>query len=169
MEVAFCPLASVSMTLAYRGRRGRSRPDQPLGLAPPRSRLCSTEHLPERRERRRIICFGILGEAIRREWVIGVVKRASIVRLVNDGDAEFATLVRELGMRISSGERQRIGIARALYKSPNSSTLTRRRARWTARARPDHRGGPRSRSRQDQYDDRTPTDNSEGLRPYHRD
>lgn len=62
------------------------------------------------------IAFGIPAEKINRESVKTAAKYASIAGFIESRKAGYDEHVGERGVRISGGERQRIGIARALYR-----------------------------------------------------
>ena len=63
------------------------------------------------------IAFGIPKEKINHERVIEVCKQAQIFDFINNLPKKFETTVGERGVKFSGGQRQRLGIARALYKS----------------------------------------------------
>jgi ATP-binding cassette, subfamily B, bacterial PglK len=62
------------------------------------------------------IAFGIPHDAIDLERVKQASNQAQIVDFIESQPKGFDTFVREHGIRLSGGQRKRIGIARALYK-----------------------------------------------------
>lgn len=64
------------------------------------------------------ILFGAHDENIDEETIKEVLKNSSLDDFVNKLDHGLDTLIGEGGIKISGGERQRIGIARALIKNP---------------------------------------------------
>lgn len=67
---------------------------------------------------RRNIAWGIEDEAINEEQVLSAIKEAQLEDFVNQLPEGLDTVVGERGDRISGGQRQRLGIARALYRNP---------------------------------------------------
>ena len=67
---------------------------------------------------RRNIAFGLADEDIDDEKIWNALRLASLDERVRDLPLGLDTLLGERGARISGGERQRIGIARALYRDP---------------------------------------------------
>ena len=65
------------------------------------------------------IAFGIPKEKINRQQVKKAAKQAQLSKLVEDLKDGYQTFVGEKGVRMSGGQCQRIGIARALYKKAN--------------------------------------------------
>ena len=63
------------------------------------------------------IAFGEDIKDINYEKVVNACKAARIYDFVQNSDKGFYTRVGERGMKLSGGQLQRIGIARALYKS----------------------------------------------------
>jgi ABC-type multidrug transport system fused ATPase/permease subunit len=67
----------------------------------------------------RNIAYGESASAIDRKAVRRAARSASIHELISQElDAGYDTRVGEDGVRLSDGQRQRIGIARALYRDP---------------------------------------------------
>lgn len=64
------------------------------------------------------IAFGVPPEEIDDQRVREVVKAANIENVVNKLDKGLDTRLGERGARLSGGESQRVGIARALYRNP---------------------------------------------------
>lgn len=62
------------------------------------------------------IAFGVAREKIDMEKVRQAAEQARIADFIESGPDGYHAVVGERGIRISGGERQRIGIARALYK-----------------------------------------------------
>ncbi len=67
---------------------------------------------------RRNVAFGLADEAIDDLAVDRAIAMAGLTEMVAALHRGLATRVGDQGVRISGGERQRIGIARALYRSP---------------------------------------------------
>lgn len=65
------------------------------------------------------IAFGELGEDIDMKRVIEVTKIAQLYEFVDSLPEKFNTEVGEFGVKISGGQIQRLGIARALYHNPD--------------------------------------------------
>ena len=62
------------------------------------------------------IAIGIPKEEIDQKQILKVAKQAHIAGLIDSWPDKYQTFVGERGIRISGGQRQRLGIARALYK-----------------------------------------------------
>ena len=69
------------------------------------------------------IAFGISNQNINIELVKKASKIANIDLLINSWPKKYQTIVGEKGMQISGGERQRIGIARAIYRESSILVL----------------------------------------------
>lgn len=65
------------------------------------------------------IALGVPSEEIDRKRVMEVLKMASLAEFVERLPDGLDSSIGEAGCRVSGGERQRIGIARALYKRPD--------------------------------------------------
>lgn len=64
------------------------------------------------------ICMGFSSEQISTEHVLRAINGASLSEFISNASAGLDTQVGEIGSKISGGERQRIGIARALLTNP---------------------------------------------------
>ena len=64
------------------------------------------------------ICMGFASEQISTEHVLRAIDGASLSEFILNAPAGLDTQVGEIGSKISGGERQRIGIARALLTNP---------------------------------------------------
>ena len=64
------------------------------------------------------ICMGFASEQISTEHVLRAIDGASLSEFISNAPAGLDTQVGEIGSKISGGERQRIGIARALLTNP---------------------------------------------------
>jgi ATP-binding cassette subfamily C protein len=64
------------------------------------------------------IIFGIKEEYYDKDLFNNIIKKVKLDSLINKLPNRENTLVGEMGIAISGGEQQRIGIARALYKKP---------------------------------------------------
>jgi ATP-binding cassette, subfamily B, bacterial PglK len=62
------------------------------------------------------IAYGIPEDEIDHLWLREVTKKANILNFIEASTDGFKTKVGESGLKISGGQRQRLGIARALYK-----------------------------------------------------
>jgi len=69
------------------------------------------------------ICMGYLHDQVEDSQILRAVKEASLSNLVESSPLGLATQVGEIGSKISGGERQRIGIARALLSNPKLLVL----------------------------------------------
>jgi ATP-binding cassette, subfamily B, bacterial PglK len=67
---------------------------------------------------RRNVAFGVPEEEIDDERVWQALRAAQVDHLVRSMPGELNAIIGERGGRISGGERQRLGIARALYRDP---------------------------------------------------
>jgi ABC-type multidrug transport system fused ATPase/permease subunit len=68
---------------------------------------------------RRNIALGIPDNDIDEKKISDAIKSAQLISVINKLSDGLDTIVGERGVRISGGERQRIGIARALYNDPD--------------------------------------------------
>ena len=64
------------------------------------------------------VALGLEGEAIDNKKVWTVLKEVNLAEFVTDLPRQLDTFIGENGMRISGGQRQRLGLARALYRNP---------------------------------------------------
>jgi ABC-type multidrug transport system fused ATPase/permease subunit len=64
------------------------------------------------------ICMGFPPEEVNDELVYQAIQGASLSRFIGESQLGLDTQVGEVGSKISGGERQRIGIARALLTNP---------------------------------------------------
>jgi ABC-type multidrug transport system fused ATPase/permease subunit len=62
------------------------------------------------------VAFGVTAGNIDQERVAEAVKRARLQPVIDKMPKGLATMIGENGVRLSSGQRQRVGIARALYR-----------------------------------------------------
>ncbi len=67
---------------------------------------------------RRNVAFGVPDEEIDEQALVRAVEAAALNDLVDTLDQGLDTEIGENGVRISGGQRQRLGIARALYRDP---------------------------------------------------
>ena len=82
-------------------------------------RLCSSKYLSDRRHSKKNIAFGVVDDKkIDLKKIDKAIKDAQLTKLVSSLNNGLDTKLGEFGDRISGGERQRIGIARALYDNP---------------------------------------------------
>lgn len=72
---------------------------------------------------RRNVAFGLSDDRIDEDAVWRAVRAAELEAFVRNSPQGLDTVIGERGIRISGGERQRIGIARALYHDPNVLVL----------------------------------------------
>ena len=68
---------------------------------------------------KRNIAFGQEDEKINNSKISLSIDSAQLSKFVNDLEKGLDTIVGERGIKISGGEKQRIGIARALYNNPS--------------------------------------------------
>ncbi len=64
------------------------------------------------------IAFGVDEKDVDKEKLMAVIRMSCLDEFINDLPYGVNTMVGERGVRISGGERQRLGIARALYTDP---------------------------------------------------
>jgi ATP-binding cassette, subfamily B, bacterial PglK len=64
------------------------------------------------------VAMGLEGSAIDNQKVWSVLKEANLFEFVKDFPHQLDTFIGENGVRISGGQRQRLGLARALYRDP---------------------------------------------------
>ena len=64
------------------------------------------------------VAFGVPREKIDEKRVWEVLEEAQLTAFVKDQPKELDTEIGERGIRMSGGQRQRLGIARALYHNP---------------------------------------------------
>ena len=72
---------------------------------------------------RRNVAFGIPDEEIDDGQIWQVLEDAQLAKLVSSLPGQLDTFIGEGGVRISGGQRQRLGIARALYRRPTLLVL----------------------------------------------
>ena len=65
------------------------------------------------------ITFGYNSESVDPKQIIDVCKKAQIYDFINSLDKKFETNVGEKGIKLSGGQIQRLGIARALFSNPD--------------------------------------------------
>jgi ABC-type multidrug transport system fused ATPase/permease subunit len=65
------------------------------------------------------ITFGYNSESVDSNQLIDVCKKAQIYDFINSLDKKFETNVGEKGIKLSGGQIQRLGIARALFSNPD--------------------------------------------------
>jgi ABC-type multidrug transport system fused ATPase/permease subunit len=64
------------------------------------------------------VALGLEGSLIDNHKVWSVLKEANLEKFVHELPQQLDTFIGENGMRISGGQRQRLGLARALYRNP---------------------------------------------------
>ncbi len=69
------------------------------------------------------VALGLPPEAIDDAWLWDSLERAHLATFLREGRDGLETLIGENGMRISGGQRQRLGVARALYTRPRLLVL----------------------------------------------
>ena len=69
------------------------------------------------------VALGLPRDAIDDEWVWEALERAHLADFLRYGREGLETLIGEKGMRISGGQRQRLGVARALFTKPRLLVL----------------------------------------------
>lgn len=69
------------------------------------------------------VALGLPRDAIDDELVWEALERAHLAAFLRDGREGLETLIGENGMRISGGQRQRLGVARALFTKPKLLVL----------------------------------------------
>lgn len=69
------------------------------------------------------VALGLPVEAIDDDWVWDSLNRAHLAEFLRDAREGLETMIGESGIKISGGQRQRLGIARALYTRPKLLVL----------------------------------------------
>lgn len=69
------------------------------------------------------VALGLPADAFDDAWVWEALERAHLADFLRDGREGLETLIGENGMRISGGQRQRLGVARALFTRPRLLVL----------------------------------------------
>lgn len=69
------------------------------------------------------VALGLPRDAIDDDWVWEALERAHLAAFLRHGREGLETLIGENGMRISGGQRQRLGVARALFTRPKLLVL----------------------------------------------
>ena len=69
------------------------------------------------------VALGLPAEAIDDAWVWEALERAHLAEFLREGREGLDTLIGENGTRISGGQRQRLGVARALFTRPRLLVL----------------------------------------------